>query len=502
MKRRLMLTLALVLACVATSRGQDMPEPVCTLQMSEEDCVAEVFRAAGRTVGAPGEPAESLSQMESLFLAEIGVRERQAPARAAEELANQFVAGENLLSALGSTKTDLYSVLSLLLDSGSLSKEDSGAIKIDLSPILGLDSNRFRLGATVGGAAVYEPLEKALEASELGDELNTAEEGLDDFSAVTVAARWSPMNRTRGRSRAAIEMAMARLFQAARGKESDLRAARQEAATEREELLGKIAKRLEAAGEDLPLDAGGDLITSFDALPGDVAGSYMRLVETAARARAQYLTGLERTLADTRFPEMSQLADNQPQLVIELSHSFRDQAVGPEQTVGSVTYEMGWPNVNGLENHCDQTVTPSCYQTYLARFGDEAPKMGNRLSFSFKYTDIERFGFSLPDEGFDFSEDSQRKLIYSLAYGRNLAVEGKIATRRLELAVDREDVEKDSMRNDRTKASLTLAQRINKETSLVLGAVWASDPEFRDGVDKEFSAHFGISYKLIKVDKN
>jgi len=494
MRRTLKRTLAIAAILAPPPFADPALAAGCMLTMTESQCQDAVSTEAGRDPAQNAEPSAALTSARDRFLAELAREQAVQVSAAEEELANQLVPPANVLAALAGTKTDLYSALSLLIDSGSLSKDDNEVIQIDLSPFVGLDNNLFRLGASVGGASVYEPLAKALEAASLEESLSAAAEGLDDLSQVKVTGIWSPLNRKRGRSAARLADSMAALFDAARRSESELRDAQRRAADARDDFIQRVADRARATGTANPFETWAG---PFEELPSPIGVEFMELVEEAARTLAEYLNGVDRELKAAHFPELPNLADNQPQLVTEVSYIHRDEAVGPIEVVGSASYEIGWPNLNQLASRCSETPSLSCFRGFVDGFGG-AVTAGNRVSVKISYSELERFDFPLPDDAFQFSEDSERKIVYAFAYGRNLAVEDRVATRRLELTIDREDLEEGSLRNDRTKASLTLAQRINDTTSLVLGGVWASDPEFRGAVEEEVSAHFGLSYKLIK----
>ena len=49
-------------------------------------------------------------------------------------------------------------------------------------------------------------------------------------------------------------------------------------------------------------------------------------------------------------------------------------------------------------------------------------------------------------------------------------------------------------------ADATLTQEVSLGATLTLGLVYANKPEYRVDVDKEFSARFGVNYKISQSD--
>ena len=81
--------------------------------------------------------------------------------------------------------------------------------------------------------------------------------------------------------------------------------------------------------------------------------------------------------------------------------------------------------------------------------------------------------------------------------GRNLRVEDDgTASLRADLTGSWEKWSDDPAHQDRGLLKLALTQRIDNDTSAVVGSVWATKPEFRGEVDKEVTARFGLTFSL------
>jgi hypothetical protein len=81
--------------------------------------------------------------------------------------------------------------------------------------------------------------------------------------------------------------------------------------------------------------------------------------------------------------------------------------------------------------------------------------------------------------------------------GRNLRVEDDgTASLRADLTGSWEEWSDDPAHQDRGLLKLALTQRIDNDTSAVVGSVWATKPEFRGEVDKEVTARFGLTFSL------
>jgi hypothetical protein len=248
--------------------------------------------------------------------------------------------------------------------------------------------------------------------------------------------------------------------------------------------------------------------------PGSAAKSMVelspadrQLVESALSAFVAELTArtqeLQRRTEDSRFFDLADLVNNQPQLLASVNYRRRNDLVGPSQSSAKVSYEMGMANVNGLRSFCagqkKAVSDPTCLSDYLAQFG-KTLQDSPRLAISAQYSRDSAYHFALPDDHFSFELNRLQKWVASLSVGRYLrSNEQGTQTTRIDLQADYENVSGDAKRQpSRLVATATFSQKMSDDTSASFSIVYANRPEFLGAVDKALSARVGLKYKIDK----
>ena len=145
---------------------------------------------------------------------------------------------------------------------------------------------------------------------------------------------------------------------------------------------------------------------------------------------------------------------------------------------------------------CKPEEMTACYTAYLTDRRAQLAKAQNRLTFSLDWTRQQKYHPTVDGVSLDVAGKERWTIIG--AFGRNLRVglDGKF-TSRFDFTGSWEDWSDDPMHQDRGLANLSFTQKVTDDMSLVLGAVWASKPEFRGEVDREVSACFGLTYRFL-----
>jgi hypothetical protein len=208
----------------------------------------------------------------------------------------------------------------------------------------------------------------------------------------------------------------------------------------------------------------------------------------------------------SRFFKLADLVANQPQLYGSFSYRLRDDLVGPDAWSLSATYEQGYVNINGLRRSVcgkpskrDKDCKPSLDD--LEDYIDDhqgASRRSHRLLGKIEYSSVDSYQDPVTDTDVELALDSASEWSISGAYGLVLqrTRDDKEASR-FDVELKYEDVDGDPMRQGhRLLGAATLTQKLTDQTSLSLGAVYASDPEYRGDVSHEWSARAGVRWKL------
>jgi hypothetical protein len=216
---------------------------------------------------------------------------------------------------------------------------------------------------------------------------------------------------------------------------------------------------------------------------------------------------------DQNFAKMVEMINNQDQFYVTGTGHRRDELIGPNEFNIKLFYERGLGNIRSLRKAIPDCFGPEaeakwagpsgdCLDKYSQAVKNWNPEEGNRLSFSLEYANRESHHIGRPDIGLNLDKAGNWSLIGKAAYGRYLSInqDGQQSTR-LDVSASWENVSDDPERQDRGVASVTFTQRINDDLSIPIALVYANHSKFKGEVDKDLSAHFGLSYKLARKKK-
>jgi hypothetical protein len=357
---------------------------------------------------------------------------------------------------------------------------------IDFTDFLGLPTkNGYKVQTVARNPVLDDELSKQLSQ----ENRDKRTQGLGSFDDVLVSLAFSPSTLHFGNNLGASQLLIDDLFQQFLAKNQALKTKSDDAATAKRMLV----RNLPAAAFT---DQGG---LDFEKIADPALQRAAReATERAAVAEANRLAALSKTLEVGRFFEIADLVANQPQLVFKATQTARDELVGPEETTVKFSYEQGFVNMNSLRRKlaaCAPEQIADCYTDYVTGHQAELARAQNRLTFSLDWT--RQQGYHPSVDGVSLTREGKDRRTIAATFGRNLRVEDDKPTSRFDLTASWEDWSDDPMHQDRAMASLSFAQRVNDDMSLVLGAVWASKPEFRGQVDKAVSARFGLTYRFL-----
>jgi hypothetical protein len=441
--------------------------------------------------------ASCLSKMQALANAQ-----EQGQEAAGKQILAAKNTGEGAIGASGtqSATNDFLPLLRAILDTQGL-EQDDGKIGLEWSNPLGLPAaHQNKLTAVLARSNVHQPLSDALRAASLGDEVGALQDRIHEGDDITFGFSYSPASQRRGRDPDLHEDLYSAVLHAANQPDESVALTRaQRVAIERD--LGLPRQSAESAETFAQLFARPEVAGRPDVELKKA--EYIQAVESEFRAQFGALAGLQQRLEQRGFYGMLDLINNQPQLSVTANYRVRDDAVGPDEFNATVSYEVGWYNVNTFRNaarNCDDEA--KCLSGYLSRPEVVAGvKQSPRLSFSAEYSKRKRLQFALGGSAFTFVEQPQERLKVSANYARYLGGETAMHTRaRVDASLGYEDFSDDPLRQNRGVATATLTYPIAAGFYLSLGAVYATKPEFRGEVDSELTARAGFTYKLLREE--
>ena len=269
-----------------------------------------------------------------------------------------------------------------------------------------------------------------------------------------------------------------------------------------------LAAQLEA------VDDADFLTATIEETRGTPSGeAQIQAIEDAAMEVAENHLATAAYLDSSGFFRLADLINNQPQLYFTAKYRLRDDLAGPDSWSLKASWEKGFANVNSLRSFCaernmirtnaDRSEFPeaTCLQQYLEE-SETKSKAGHRFKIELEYAETDDLLLAADTDGLDFAQAKNESLIASLTYGRYLRTgdEGN-AEARLDIEAKYEDVSNDETLNNRFVTTATVNQKLSKDFSLSVGAVYANRPEYRGEVDEELSALLGLKYKLDRAKR-
>jgi hypothetical protein len=409
---------------------------------------------------------------------------------AKKALAGKTTGADSFASHLASSINDFNHLFRGLIQSTNES-DDGKSLTVDfnLKPLAG-DVSAWQLQAVAREPEVYKALELAL--PEATREARSAElkNELSDLDDLTAVVSWSPQNARIGRSFSGNADLFSQMIV-----ELD-RLANENVKVIPADLLLSLSHLLkdEASFTDETM--------LFAAIPDPALRKSARdLVENfsvaQSRADAEF-----RALAKSRnLIAFADLINNQPQVYVSGSYRWRDPIGGPDEISVKATYEHGFANVNALRRACgckDAATLLGRLAAYAAGTREQSVlKHSDRLAVTVQYDQSGAYHISLPSDGVTLDLDSSHKLTASLAYGRYVSFDALgNEVGRLDAKAELEDFGNDPTRQRRAVASMVYTQKLSDDWSIPIGVTWANREEFVGDVQKNFSAHLGLSYKL------
>ena len=218
------------------------------------------------------------------------------------------------------------------------------------------------------------------------------------------------------------------------------------------------------------------------------------------------MRALKANLDKLGYENIGDLIEGQPTFALDLMRRERAREAGPAVTSARLLFQMGsrslssfkrWAKRNGKDFGAKD------FGEYLTRPG-ASPDSRSYLTLSADYSETERFGFALPEDGLSLDLPKSKVISASLAVGHKLSKERRS---HIDLDARYENATGDPNRNNRFVSTLSWTQKLSDQlatmaggSNLVVSVVYANRPEYRGDVDKELSLRAGLKWS-VDTDK-
>ena len=470
--------LTLMTLSVGVGRAQT---PVCSNATSVDDCFDEGYKAL-----ATSRNAEISNAAEN----QVKTAETTTVVAAGDE---------------GSSLTDFLSPFLALVDSGDLSG-DGQRIGIELAAKLLDDLDRdVKVQVVFNEAKLFSPFKMQLNSDMMAERATVLEESLGDTADWTATASWTPINKKYGRSFEHHRSWIRGFFDdaAQQAVQSDA-GAKQEATLKLFIQLSRCVDPNDSSKIDLACLNDDEKQAVFD----------------AGRNLAGFNQEYKAAIENHQLFKIGKLLNNQPQFIVSLAHTTREQLAGADETNFSIQYEKGIVNLNSLHAECKDAASPlKCFSKYI---GDREEAIGanNRVSLKLVYNEIDDVRIDIPADmtamtsALQFAHPGSSSISLTGSYGRYLWIASETSSARIDVSVMGEwfdnDTPSDSSmmtmadameRQDRLVASFTYTQKLSDQLGAVLGFSYANEPEFLGEVTEKLSARAGLTYRITGLKK-
>jgi len=410
---------------------------------------------------------------------------------ASGHLAMMNTGAQSLASGAAPSTTDFASDFIALLESSGLGEKKGDTLTFHWDFPIRADANKKTVKIS---AALTDPkLDPKVSAALTGTDLTNATGSLDQLDDVTYAASWAFMKRDPKLPLKAVAKMHGNL-------DRELTAIRSEAVAR----LGLLSAGRNAKGDGGSISAGEMKAGEMTALVQSVANEARFESERVAFAG---IAGVTRLTAAA--------ADEKQQLSGQITYHERAALIGAKEIGASLTYEVPTKKsataaLTSIENVSDMRLMAAKSAAAASDTSSPAPK----FTFKGEYKQTQRrtipapFDVSIPAATLStLNKPSTHTLSLSAVAGWKFntilgqtdvsspaAVPDRIAA--VDFNGTFENDSSDPKKKNRLIATLTFTQQISDHLTIPITLRYASHEADLGDVNKRFSAHFGVSYKI------
>ena len=402
-------------------------------------------------------------------------------------------------TATAATMSDLAQLFNAL---GLLSSGDSegGKLALDLNfliPVQDVEKNNAQLKAVINTESKpLDPLVQAFGETVREARKDSLQKDISTFGDTQISFTWSLVNSRFGRDYSFLRERIAPMNEAA------VNRARESASRERLRALPQLIAKANAA-----IGSPTATTTKFEDLPSDVKEDLKTATFAAASERAAITRGIQTELNRSGFNRLADLVEQQPQLLFSLSHDIRDEIVGPEQTSGTITWEMTRRNLGAFLRREGRACTAlevgtgksaqydrcvNALAEYVGKDGIDLQKQW-RVKLAASYHRVKGITYTYAADNVNLTLPEQDRWEIALAAGRPMGVGANVGRLDFELAYD-SNLDNDTTNKERFKATLTYTRRVG-DMDMPFSVVYANKDQFLGEVDHQISLHLGLKFR-------
>lgn len=474
MKRKTVLLICVLLVLVARLVAA---QEICADNSKFADCWTDTYKAARGTK----EAAPSATKV------------AEAETAAKTEMDKKMAGPDSFASGLNSTIKNFLPLFDGLVESQTIS-DDGNTLTLNFNfPFLDLGNGRnFQTQGVFRKPVLFEEVKKAFPEMIRTARTDELEKKLDDLDDASLVLSYNIVTARTGRNFEPHRPLHSAIFLAI----SDL------VPNASQQQIIELGRLIQANPELFDGETFGGIED-----PG-VRASAKALVQLSARSAAEHTTTLEEMVKMKGLDLFADLVNNQPQVYATAAYRSRQELVGPDELTAKFSWEKGFFNINSMRGklgadclakvNTSGTAVPECLASYSdwVTKNRSRIKAGERIALSAEYSEDDAYSFQRPTDNVNLRLSSSHKLMASFSYGRYLIFGNENQNTRLDVMAQYEDFSKDATKRDRGVGSITLTRKISDSVSLPIGLVYANHGQFLGDVDKKFSAHFGLKFKL------
>lgn len=401
--------------------------------------------------------------------------------------------------AATSTVTDLVPLFDAL---GFISDSDTekGKLTFNLNFLLpvqdDVDHNtQLRLNVNTSPKP-FDPLVQAFPETVRAARKDTLQKDIATFGESQLSLTYSLMNGTFGRDYDRYATKLEPIFAGA------IESVRPPGDLRFIQLLTQLTSLLGSAASAAPE-------TKIGALPVDDTVKAQLMVAIAGNAREAAALGplAEAEIKARGLTRLTQLIDQQPQLLFTLGHDIRDDIVGPEKTSATVTLEKTAVNLghflrtsgaaclNGDEVRRGGPAYTACANALDGYFAGPAKNLSTQMRWKLaaSYHRVKKWSYSYPNDSVSLNLPETDR--WEVAFGLGRPLLGRQNGDRIDVEVAYDsNIDDDTSNKERVKATLTYTRRVG-DMDIPFSLVYANRNEFLGEVDQQISLHLGLKFK-------
>ena len=416
-----------------------------------------------------------------------------------EEVLAEAQTGASAGGAATSTVADLvplFDALGLISDSDS----EKGKLTLNLNFLLPVQDDvghNTQLKLIVNTSPKpFDTLVQAFPETVRAARTDTLQKDIDTFGESELSLTYSLMNGTFGRDYDRYAPMLEPIFLGA------IKSVRPPGDMQFLQLLTRLTATLGSAVSTAP-------DTKIKDLPVDDTVKEQLITAIASNAReVEAIKPLAEAEIKARgLTRLTQLIDQQPQLLFTLGHDIRDDIVGPEKTSATLTFEKTAANLGhflrtsgasclkGDEVRQGGPAYTTCANALDSYFAGPAKNLNTQMRWKLaaSYHRVKKWSYAAPSDSVSLSLPETDR--WEVAFGLGRPLLGRRNGDRIDVEVAYDsNIDDDTSNKERVKATVTYTRRIG-DMDVPFSLVYANKDEFLGEVDQQISLHLGLKFK-------